>query len=90
LQPTYPVWPRNSAFSQLLIFKQTHINSELNGTENLLAFYTASKMPFFFGFLSILGTNVKFSSVPAYLFKTFLVLPHLSVQKTSNPYPIFE
>jgi hypothetical protein len=71
LQLTYPVWPRNGAFPQLPLWKQTFRNSKFEGRRYLLTILPEQKMKFF-GFLSILGLNVKFSSVSAYLFKNFL------------------
>jgi hypothetical protein len=41
LQQTYPVWPRNGAFPELIILKQTLGKSDLKEREIVLAFYTA-------------------------------------------------
>jgi hypothetical protein len=88
LQLTYPVWPRNGAFPQLLFWKQTFHNSKFEARKNLLTTLTKQKIKFW-GFLSILGPNVTFSSISAYLFKNFFFLPHLHLKLTHWPHVRF-
>jgi len=88
LQLTYPVWPRNGAFPQLLFWKQTFRNSKFEVRKHLLTTLPKQKIKFW-GFLSILGPNVTFSSISACLFKTFFVLPHLPVKLTHWPHVCF-